>query len=139
MMSNWFKMNLISWSNWMKKKNIINSRIKSLSISKIISKSGKSMLKSNHLLFTILQKSVWHVAKSLYSKSCFLNKIWNRISSFPTPLFWSLKSIVLIQLKSLNSFMRKMFNWVMMRMNKWKMTIIKLSLRNVIIQNNQPI
>ena len=139
MMSNWLKMNLISWSIWMKKKNIINSKIKSLSISKIISKSGKSMLKSNHLLFTTLQKSVWHVAKSLFSKSCFLKKILNHTSSFPTPLFWSLKLTVLIQLKSLSSFMKKMFNWVMMRMIKWEMIIIRLNLRFVIIQNKQPI
>jgi hypothetical protein len=52
---NWSKMKWTSWNNWMKKKSIMKSRIWSLDISIITSKSGKSMLRSNLLSLTILQ------------------------------------------------------------------------------------
>ena len=128
-----------SWNNWMKKKSIMNRRIRSLGISIITSKSVKLMLRYNLLSLIILRNLVWHVAKSPFSRSCIPSRIFNRTFSFPTPSCWSFELIALIQLLNLNTFMKKMFQWASTKTTKWTITIIKLNLRIVITKNSKSI
>ena len=120
----------------MKKKSIMKSRIWSLGISIITSKSEKLMLRYNLLSLIILRNLVWHVAKSPFSRSCIPSRISNRTFSFPTPSCWSFKLIALIHLRNLNTFMKKMFQWASTKMTKWAIAIIKLNLRIVLIKNS---